>query len=52
MKNAAFVMGVVLATMIPACARAQGGANPIRHYGNLVTYVRIRGIVPPSSQPQ
>jgi uncharacterized damage-inducible protein DinB len=29
MKNAAFVMGVVLATMIPAGARAQGGANPI-----------------------
>jgi uncharacterized damage-inducible protein DinB len=22
------------------------------HYGNLVTYLRIRGIVPPSSQPQ
>jgi hypothetical protein len=22
------------------------------HYGNLVTYFRIRGIVPPSSQPQ
>jgi hypothetical protein len=22
------------------------------HYGNLVTYFRIRGMVPPSSQPQ
>ena len=21
------------------------------HYGNLVTYLRIKGIVPPSSQP-
>jgi DinB superfamily len=135
MKNVAFVMGVVFATMIPAGARAQGGANPIsaaiqsqwatvrayiqrsaeqmpeanfgfrpvdtvrtfgqvlahvaganyefcaaakgetsphgegdfektatvltmnvghmnEHYGNLVTYFRIRGIVPPSSQPQ
>jgi hypothetical protein len=22
------------------------------HYGNMVTYLRIRGLVPPSSQPK
>jgi hypothetical protein len=22
------------------------------HYGNLVTYMRMKGMVPPSSQPQ
>ncbi|MEK6689121.1 MAG: DinB family protein, partial [Gemmatimonadota bacterium] len=22
------------------------------HYGNLITYLRIRGVVPPSSRPQ
>jgi uncharacterized damage-inducible protein DinB len=27
-------------------------AHMDEHYGNLVTYMRIRGMVPPSSQPQ
>jgi hypothetical protein len=24
----------------------------MEHYGNLVTYMRIKGIVPPSSEPR
>jgi uncharacterized damage-inducible protein DinB len=27
-------------------------AHNMEHYGNLVTYMRIKGIVPPSSEPQ
>ena len=27
-------------------------AHMDEHYGNLVTYMRIKGMVPPSSQPQ
>ena len=27
-------------------------AHGNEHYGNLVTYMRIKGIVPPSSTPQ
>lgn len=27
------------------------GAHDMEHYGNLVTYMRINGMVPPSSQP-
>jgi len=26
-------------------------AHTMEHYGNLVTYMRIKGIVPPSSEP-
>ena len=28
------------------------GAHDYEHYGNMVTYLRLKGIVPPSSQPQ
>lgn len=28
------------------------GAHNAEHYGNLITYLRIKGMVPPSSQPQ
>ncbi len=42
-EECGFRHGCRLATMIPAGARAQGGANPIRHYGNLVTYFRSAG---------
>lgn len=28
------------------------GAHAFEHYGNLVTYMRIRGLVPPSSEPR
>lgn len=28
------------------------GAHAFEHYGNLVTYLRIKGIVPPSSEPR
>ncbi|MGK2961048.1 MAG: DinB family protein, partial [Gemmatimonadaceae bacterium] len=28
------------------------GAHTGEHYGNVVTYMRIKGMVPPSSQPQ
>lgn len=27
-------------------------AHNMKHYGNLVTYMRIKGIVPPSSEPK
>lgn len=27
------------------------GAHDYEHYGNIVTYLRLKGIVPPSSQP-
>jgi hypothetical protein len=27
-------------------------AHDFEHYGNLVTYMRIKGIVPPSSEPR
>jgi len=27
-------------------------AHTMEHYGNLVTYMRIKGIVPPSSEPR
>ena len=27
-------------------------AHDFEHYGNLVTYMRIKGIVPPSSEPK
>jgi hypothetical protein len=27
-------------------------AHSDEHYGNLVTYMRIKGIVPPSSEPK
>ena len=27
-------------------------AHTMEHYGNLVTYMRIKGIVPPSSTPR
>ena len=27
-------------------------AHTMEHYGNLVTYMRINGIVPPSSEPR
>ena len=27
-------------------------AHDFEHYGNMVTYMRIKGMVPPSSQPQ
>ena len=27
-------------------------AHNMEHYGNLVTYMRIKGIVPPSSEPR
>jgi hypothetical protein len=27
-------------------------AHTMEHYGNLVTYMRIKGIVPPSSESQ
>ena len=27
-------------------------AHAFEHYGNLVTYMRIKGIVPPSSEPR
>jgi hypothetical protein len=27
-------------------------AHTMEHYGNLVTYMRIKGIVPPSSEAQ
>ena len=28
------------------------GAHAFEHYGNVVTYMRIRGLVPPSSEPR
>jgi uncharacterized damage-inducible protein DinB len=28
------------------------GAHDMEHYGNLVTYMRIKGLVPPSSEPR
>jgi uncharacterized damage-inducible protein DinB len=31
---------------------AQNATHDAEHYGNLVTYLRIRGMVPPSSQPR
>jgi hypothetical protein len=27
-------------------------AHTFEHYGNLITYLRIKGIVPPSSEPR
>jgi uncharacterized damage-inducible protein DinB len=30
----------------------QNAAHDAEHYGNLVTYLRIKGMVPPSSQPR
>jgi len=30
----------------------QNGAHNGEHYGNIVTYLRVKGMVPPSSQPQ
>jgi uncharacterized damage-inducible protein DinB len=33
-----------------AFALALNGAHSFEHYGNLVTYIRIKGMVPPSSQ--
>ena len=29
-----------------------GTAHNMEHYGNLVTYMRLKGIVPPSSEPK
>jgi uncharacterized damage-inducible protein DinB len=31
---------------------AQNATHNAEHYGNLVTYLRIKGMVPPSSQPR
>ncbi len=31
---------------------AFNNAHTMEHYGNMVTYMRIRGIVPPSSEPK
>ena len=31
---------------------AQNATHDAEHYGNLVTYLRIKGMVPPSSQPR
>ena len=31
---------------------AFNNAHTMEHYGNMVTYMRIRGIVPPSSEPR
>ena len=32
-------------------ALALNVAHDFEHYGNLVTYLRMKGMVPPSSQP-
>jgi uncharacterized damage-inducible protein DinB len=31
---------------------AMNAAHDFEHYGNIVTYMRLKGMVPPSSQPQ
>jgi hypothetical protein len=31
---------------------AFNSAHNMEHYGNLVTYMRIKGLVPPSSEPR
>lgn len=33
-------------------ALIQNGAHNAEHYGNIVTYLRVKGMVPPSSQPR
>ncbi len=32
-------------------ALAQGLGHEFEHYGNMVTYMRMKGLVPPSSEP-
>ncbi len=34
------------------CTLAFNDSHLNEHYGNLVTYMRLKGIVPPSSEPK
>ena len=54
--NAKFDSGaldlVVVGDMTRLGVLGFNNAHTMEHYGNMVTYMRIRGVVPPSSEPR
>jgi hypothetical protein len=43
-NGARFNDGIITRSFVPQ--------HGVEHYGNIVTYLRLKGIVPPSSQPR
>ena len=52
-KAAEMIAGAFGSGKVPRAAMLTGHTGHLmEHYGNLVTYLRINGLVPPSSQPR